>query len=345
MDKIHIINAMFGRKLGGIEQSFVDYCMVLKNLGYKVTALTYPEAPINKKLLELNINIVSVRNLGQHDVFAKSYLKKILKQSSPDAIITHGNRAINLLKFAKNKLNIPLIGVTHNYKLKHIHNVDYVFATTEDLKTKTIEKGFDENYIHIIPNMVKLPSITKKFEEYQDPVVIGAMGRLIDIKGYDYFLKALSLLKHKKFKFKAKLAGDGEDLEKLKQLAKDLDILDDVEFLGWVEDKDKFFNQIDIFCMTSTTEAFGMALVDAFSYGKIVITTNAQGPKQIVTDNHDAIIVIKNNETQISEAIRKVSKDIDLSKKLSQNAMQTASNYSFEKVGKTIDLFFSKSFN
>lgn len=334
---MHIINAMFGRKLGGIEQSFVDYCLCLKTLGYKVTALTYPKAPINKQLAKLNINIVSVKNIGQYDVFAKSYLKKMLKQASADAIIAHGNRAINLLEFSKKKFNIPLIAVTHNYKLKHIHKADYIFATTSDLKQKVLNLKFEESKIFTIPNMVQLPQNISSFKEFNDPLVIGTMGRLIDIKGYDYFIKALAILKNKNINFKVKMAGDGEELDNLKQLAEELNLTDKIDFLGWVDDKQAFFSSIDIFCMTSLTEAFGIALVEAFSYGKLVITSDAQGPAQIATNLKDAIIIPKENSSAISDAIIQLASDINLCSDFSQNALKKSKEYSFENVSKILD--------
>ncbi|MCE3233398.1 MAG: glycosyltransferase family 1 protein [Rickettsiaceae bacterium] len=332
---MHIINVMFSRGLGGIEQSFVDYCEAIKAQGNKVTAIIHPKAAIRQQLVPLGINIVNVGNIGHWDFFAKSYIKKILKQANPDAVIAHGNRAIRLLSPAK-KLRIPLISVTHNYNIQYLIGLDAVFATTQDLHKKVLAAGQNENVIYDIPNMIRLRE-TKTIKPFGNPVVIGTMGRFVKKKGFDIFILAIAELKQKNILVKAIIGGGGEEESALRNLCNQLNLNDVVEFRGWVSDKAEFFENIDIFCLPSLHEPFGIILLEAFMYGKPVVTSDSEGPSEIVTNQKDALVVAKGDAVAMAEAVIKLignEKPVD---ELSAAALQTVKNYDINTVGAKID--------
>ena len=149
---MHIVNVMFGKNLGGIEQSLIDYCEALKMEGHKVTAVISKKAKIKPYLLPLGVNIIEIKNFSSWDFLAKDYIKKIFAQFAPDAIILHGNRAASLMRNVK----FTKIGVTHNYSLKRLVGLDAVLATTGDLKEKIIEAGQPEDKVFTLPNMVRV---------------------------------------------------------------------------------------------------------------------------------------------------------------------------------------------
>ncbi|MDA0781532.1 MAG: glycosyltransferase family 4 protein [Rickettsiales bacterium] len=333
---MHVVNAMFSRGLGGIEQAFIDYCTCLKNQGCKVTAIIHPNAQVRPALVGLQVNIVNVKNKGIFDFLAKSYLKKILKQIKPDVIIVHGNRAAILLRSPAQKLKLPIVGVTHNYSLKRQIGFSAMFATTEDLKSTLISMGQKEDTIYKIPNMIKMPSSEVAISEFKVPVVIGTMGRFVQKKGFDFFVRSLSELKDRAVDFKAVIGGTGEEEPILKKLVKDLHLDDRVQFLGWVENKSKFFNNIDIFVLPSIHEPFGIILLEAFARGKAVITTDSEGPAEIATQKKDAIIVEKGDSRMIASAVEKLLNDRALARKLAENAYKTAQKYESEVIGRKI---------
>jgi glycosyltransferase involved in cell wall biosynthesis len=333
---MHIVNIMFSRGLGGIEQSFIDYCDSIKLHGHKVTAIIYPESAIKQLLLGKGINVIGVKNLGVWDIFAKSYLKKILKQIKADAIISHGNRAICLAKPPAKSIACPIIGVTHNYSIKHLIDLDGVFATTFDLRQKVLAAGRAERTVFQIPNMIRLPEAEAKTNDLHTPPVVGTMGRFVKKKGFDVFLKSIALLKYEGIDMKAIIGGSGEEEANLKELAKSLRIEDVVTFSGWVKNKAELFDNIDIFCLPSLHEPFGIILLEAFASGIPVITSDSEGPSEIATHDYDAMIVPKNNEAVMAEAIKNLLKNNQNMKKIAQNAQKTVKNYAIENVGKKI---------
>jgi glycosyltransferase involved in cell wall biosynthesis len=334
---MHIINAMFSRGLGGIEQSFIDYCEAIKGQGNKVTAIIHPDAAVRSKLQLLGINIINVKNCGPWDIFAKLYIKKILKQTRPDAVILHGNRALQLIKSTAQSISIPVVGVTHNYSLERQIGVDAVFATTEDLRKKIIQSGHAEKAVYIIPNMVKLPPKQNAAKPFHTPPVIGTMGRFVKKKGFDIFLQAIKKLKEEGIEVKAIIGGTGEEETALKELGKSLGVDDRVEFTGWVNNKIELFDNIDIFCLPSLHEPFGIILLEAFMSVTPVITTNSEGPSEIATDNKDSLIIQKGDNDALAKAIQTLISDQNFAHKLALEALETVKNYDMASVGKKIN--------
>jgi glycosyltransferase involved in cell wall biosynthesis len=332
---MHIINVMFSRGLGGIEQSFVDYCEAVKSQGHKVSAIIHPKATIRAALLPLGINIINVKNLGPWDIFAKIYIKKILKQTRPDAIILHGNKALKLTKAAAESIAIPLIGVTHNYNIRRQIGLDAIFATTEDLKQAIITAGQKQNTVYKIPNMIRVTN-QPAAKPFNTPPVIGTMGRFVKKKGFDTFLHAIAKLKQDGIAVKAILGGDGEEAATLKELSENLGITDIIEFRGWIKNKSELFDNIDIFCLPSLHEPFGIILLEAFMAGTPVITTNSEGPSEIATNNKHALVIAKGDCDAMAAAIRTLITNQPLANKLAQGAFETVKEYDIKSVGERI---------
>src|SRR5271170_3493516 len=112
---MRIVNAMFGRGRGGLEQVFLDYCEALLAAGHEAVALIHPEAAIRPALERRRIAFQAIANRNAWDPIATLRLRSWLNHVTPDATLAHGNRAISLLHLAGAR---PLIGVAANYTLK-----------------------------------------------------------------------------------------------------------------------------------------------------------------------------------------------------------------------------------
>ena len=104
----------------------------------------------------------------------------------------------------------------------------------------------------------------------------GFIGRLTRKKGIHFFIQALGKLRQKGVTFKAAIAGDGEEADSLKAMAKKSDI----DFIGFLSDQEKldFFNQVRICVFPSCKfkgdiEGLPVALLEALLFGKIIIAS------------------------------------------------------------------------
>jgi glycosyltransferase involved in cell wall biosynthesis len=289
--QIKIINVMLGRGLGGIEQAAIDYAEGLQAAKGDVLCITAPDAAINHQIIARDYALTHLAHHGSWDIFAARRLSQIISRFGAEVILTHGNRALQLAHKA-NKQRIPLLAVSHNYHLQHLGLADAVLCITQHMvqEVRTAHPKFTtENSFHI-PNMLPY---TRKYQprQFHAPVRIGTMGRMIQKKGFSVWLKALARLKEQGIQFEGWIAGDGEERAELEQLSTKLALDKQVKFLGWVEKKETFFEGIDIFCIPSLEEPFGIVTIEAMHAGLPVVASRTVGSCEILTSPEIGVLV------------------------------------------------------
>lgn len=326
-----ILNIMLSRDLGGIQQAFMDYSQALKSSGLQVINVISYGAKITS-----DSSFYKVVNLGVVDFISVMQLRKIIANECPDLIIAHGNRAMTFLSKIHNK-NAPTIGVAHNYKVKWLKTCDYVFALTENLSDYLITQGIKKDRIKLVSNMIHLDSRPVRRALEREVPVIGTMGRFVKKKGFDIFLTALSLLKARGIKFKAIIGGGGEEEKSLKGLSDKLALSKHVSFIGWVEDKKQFFDAIDIFCLPSTHEPFGIILLEAMKYGVPIVSTASEGPSEIISDEYSGLLCSIFSASDMADKLEQMLAGGEKRNNMVNNAyLSLVQNYDIKVVGKIL---------
>lgn len=339
-----IINAMFAKGIGGIEQAFVDYTKALALAGYEVICIIQPKAKIAENLQSVQqqfpdkIEVKEIPNLGWWDIFAKFCLRCVVRKTGAQIIVSHGNRPTTLLKLASRRCKVPLVAVAHNYKVKPLLKADHILSITQDLKDFIIQEGFDESNIHIIPNMIDIDGAkTVKYDNFSNPPVIGVIARFVKKKGVDVFLNACAALKSSGIEFQAVIAGNGAEAENLQSLRDELLLNDNVKFIGWVEDKQKFYDNIDIFCLPSHHEPFGIVILEAMKYCKPIVSTASEGPKEIIEHEKSGVLVEIGHAGELAMALKRVIEEKDFAKKIAEEGhKKLIDKYSVKEVSKLL---------
>ncbi|WP_208346657.1 glycosyltransferase family 4 protein, partial [Aetokthonos hydrillicola] len=115
----------------------------------------------------------------------------------------------------------------------------------------------------------------KQLQLSNDVFVVGFVGRLhCAMKGTDDFLRIIALLPPN---FWGLVVGSGADSEQLKQLAKMLNISERVVFTGSIEKTITAYHAMDIFCLTSYWEPFGLVVGEAMACRVPVVALSCTG--------------------------------------------------------------------
>lgn len=309
-----ILNLMLGKKRGGLEQAALDYAQGLAHAGIPALTVHAPTAWIDAPLVNAALPHETLTVRGNWDILAAWQLRALARRSNATAILCHGNRAVAIaLKALKGR--IPVIAVAHNYSTRRFTKADACFAVTAHVKEHLATTGATN--ITVIPNVVRLPAEVMR-PGFRTPPVIGSMGRFVAIKGFKTYIEALSLLRARGVAFRAVLGGDGEEAEALSELITRYGLQDQVSLTGWVSNKPAFFESLDIFVLPSLKEAFGLALVEAMSYQLPVISTDANGPREIIHHEVDGLIVPRKDPEKLADAIARLIAAPALAEKLGQ---------------------------
>jgi len=338
-----ILHALFTRVRGGLEQAFVNDTQAFHTLGHRVTAVVHPDAPYRSDLKPFTAGELAVAPKGFYDVFSIARVRMHLRKTRPDLIIAHNGRAITLMAYAAWGLGIPVVGVTHSYKATHVLRAHRLVVLSQHMHAHFKASGVRKP-LHIIPNLMHLPPKPAR-KPYGTPVCVGAMGRLSPEKGFDDLLHALKLLRERGLEFTARLGGEGPDAEKLKQRAGELGLADRVEWLGWVKDKEAFFNSIDVFCIPSHQESLPMVMIEGMIHCAPIITTDALLPSGVVADGDNCLIAPHRQPRQLADALERVLRDEALAVSLREAAWQTVQHYEFTTVSQQWKAFFESISN
>jgi glycosyltransferase involved in cell wall biosynthesis len=295
-----IVNIILTSQNGGAEQVFVDYSAILKKLGHDVLAIVNVDAPYAENVSNLGIEVKKIKNsFGYHDYFAIKNIQKILQEFDADAVIAHVGRSIALSRKATRKIKnkkVLLVAVNHSMNAKRSVGADLILSVNKEIFYKTIELGQAESASFVVPNAIDLSdaitTASKVNLQEKETIVIGGIGRLDKGKSFDLSIRAIAELeKISNKKFILKIAGSGEQEPYLKGLAKDLNLENKIEFLGWIKNKKEFFESIDILCMPSQNETFGLVLLEAIKFRKPIISTKTDGAKEILRHEIDGLLI------------------------------------------------------
>jgi glycosyltransferase involved in cell wall biosynthesis len=289
---------MMSKDLGGIQQAFIDYHDALSMQKHEVINITSIFAAVNDKIHAHH----KLPNFSSWCLMARVYFWYLAQKHKPDLIICHGNRAISFASALRNK-NIPIIGISHNYSYKHLRKCDYVLTLTQKLKSHLIKQNFAPEKLLDISNMTRVAQ-TFKPKPYQSPIRVGSFGRFVHKKGFHILLEAISLLKTEGKEIKLLLGGDGPEKENLAKLAQKLSLEQNVTFYGWVDNKKNFFDQIDLFCLPSLDEPFGIILLEAMDYSAPIIATRSGGPEEIIEDKVDGLLAEIDSSRDLAAKIK-----------------------------------------
>lgn len=270
--------------------------------------------------------------------FFKSF--HLINKIKPDIIHTHSADLKFLISFAAKKNSIPLIhtchGISFPYKKEHsffkrklnlfalknfsnkiiaLNQVDNEF-----LKNKKINSSFIPNGVNKITSKNKIGKSNK--------IKFLFVGRLEKQKGLIYLIKAFQFMKTKPVELN--IIGSGSQKNKLKKLVKELKIKN-INFLGKqsYQKTNYFYNTNDVFILPSIWEGMPITILEAWSHGLPVITTNICGMKSFC-NKQNSIIIEPKNISALTQAINKITTNKKLRNELKKEGLKTIQNYSWK---------------
>jgi glycosyltransferase involved in cell wall biosynthesis len=345
--------------LGGTEKVILQLCRNFNSEFNKIVVCSIGglhEEEL-KKLGIKHYKINDIENKNPINIL-KTFLtlKKIIKNEKIDIIHTHHRMAAFYTSILKKIMNFKFIHTVHNTFLdkkvltkislstaniiavgKKVKENLYDFYKLNSEKIEVIYNGIEKDTNEI----VEVPEI-KKYKE-QGYFIVGNVGRLSEQKGMEFYIKAIPNILKNNDKVMFFIVGDGEDKNKLEKLVNDLNIKDNIIFLGYRNDVTNVIKQLDVVVLSSLWEGLPLTPIEAFSVGKTVIGTNVDGTPEIIRNEYNGILIESKEPIQIAEAILKLFNSKDTIKKYEQNAFKTFDNkFNLKKFNENYEQFYLK---
>jgi glycosyltransferase involved in cell wall biosynthesis len=323
-----VVNIMLGWRRGGLERAGVHYHLALAARGYQVITIGHRRGWLRTQIAQA-AEFVPLTPFSDYDFLAQLALRRTIRSLNPRLLIAHGNRA---MRYARRLSGMKRIGVFHNFQFKPFHaDLDGGIAVSQAVY-RAARQRLPQLAFEVVPNLVEFAPPQPR-PARSEPIMLGALGRLHSDKALDVLLHALCEPRLANRNWRLKLAGEGEDERKLRRLTERLHLSDRVQFLGWYDDPNVFFQEIDILCMPSRQESFGLVLIEALAQAVPVVTSNAPGPAEIAAAGDNALVVPIDDAAALAGAIETLIDNEDLGLNLGRRGQANVrTRYSFEVV-------------
>jgi len=197
-------------------------------------------------------------------------------------IVTEHRGAID--NFLQNRYLRPQIKQTYR-------QAERIIAVSEFTRKQIQKAGFDNLPVEIIPNGIQIQNFLMSTQK-SEPSNLVYIGNLIPTKGIQLLIKALAELKQEGINFQLDIIGDGKYKNVLQRLSKDLNLQNNIHFLGikTPEEICNLLSSYDILVQPSLLESFSIVLIEAMAAGLPVIATRCGGPEFIVTEQTGILV-------------------------------------------------------
>ena len=242
------------------------------------------ELALSTKMVEVvrkySLEVLHVHYAIPH-AYAAYMAKQMLKEKGLDVrVVTtlHGT-------------DITLVGSHPTYKSAvefSINNSDVVTAVSNNLKETTNKLFNITKDIKVIYNFIDAKKYDNAQKEECKRIALAQPHERIfthvsnfrPVKRVEDVVKIFSEVR-KEIPAKLLMIGEGPERAKAEKLVKELNIIDDVFFLGNSTEVAKILCYTDVFLLPSQTESFGLAALEAMAAGSAVISTNTGGLPEV----------------------------------------------------------------
>ena len=191
-------------------------------------------------------------------------------------------------------------------------------------KISVVYNGIDA---HKYDSNFDIKEYKRKLNLQHDIPTVGFIGRLVKLKGVNYFLEAAATVVRRGKRVQFVVVGDGPLKERLIKQAKDLRINQHVHFIGFREDIPQILSVIDILVVPSLWEGLPLTILEAMFAGKPIIATRVGGIPEAIEDKQTGILVEPRDCNALSKGVLECLEDPGNRKELGGKAKHRALQY------------------
>ena len=277
--------------------------------GHKIHFITYSQPTrldfLNENLFyhEVDFRSYPLFDFPPYELALASTMVSVVKNEKLDLLhvhyaIPHASAAYMAKQILKTHgITIPFITTLHGTDITlvgkdasyepvvtfSINQSDGVTAVSEHLRKETYASFQITNGIEVIPNFIDLEKFKKqKKEHFKKAICPNGEALVVHTSNFRKVKRVQDVIRvfanlHNEIPSKLLMIGDGPERSKAEGMCRDLNITDDVRFLGKLEAVEEVLSVADLFLMLSEKESFGLAALEAMACEVPVISTNAGG--------------------------------------------------------------------
>lgn len=319
---------------GGAETVFIDLATRLPAEKYRAVVLIRGKGWVYEELCRRGVKPLLMETKGSFNWRYLAGLAGLIRREGVDLIQSHllgSNVYCSLAGLLTRK---PVVATFHgavdigqNERFKGLKfgainkGAGCIVAVSNNLRSDIISRTpLHGAHATVIYNGIdtqdfqrqKSSALRRRFGWADNDIIVGSLGNIRSAKGYDSLLQAASMLHHHMPPVRFVIAGQGKPgglYEKLLRMREELGLQECVQFVGFVDDPADFLSNLDLFLLSSTSEGFSIATIQAMASNLPVIVTRSGGPEEIVTHGENGWMVPAGNPEVLAKAVETLVDD------------------------------------
>ena len=346
-----ILHAIDTTGPGGAETVFLDLVEKLTLEGYNNYAIIKGSGWVEDQLKRRDVRYYIVKPRGFLSIKYYIELWKLIRKNN--TCLVHAHLLGSTLTYSILSIfsRVPVIATLHgrvdvnpNERFVAIKNrimkfgVSKLIAVSQDLANFIVERGlFHKDNIQVIYNGIdelrygkrETKELRRSLKITDDAILVGSLGNVRPAKSYDVLITAAAnLINEKKQNIHFVIAGHKkiELMKPLEDLITQYEITDRIHFIGFHEDTAGFLGQLDFFALSSSSEGFSIATIEAMATGLPVVVTRCGGPQEILEDGITGFLVAVNNPQELANQLLYITEHATAVEQIAKSGKEHARN-------------------
>ena len=359
MKVIHLIS---GGDSGGAKTHVLS---LLQNLNKTITAqlVCFRDGPFADEARAMGIPTMIC---GGNNVFrVRRQLTDYIHQGGYELIHCHGCRATMSGALLRKTTGLPVVTTVHSdYRLDYmgrplshltfgtinayaLRQLDYRIGVSDAMVDLLISRGFPADRFYAIYNGIDFTPAPPQGDRLSylrslgadvdaDSVVVGIAARLNPVKDMSTLIQGFAAGYKKCPRLRLVIAGDGEEREKLGNLARELGVEKQVTFAGWISGgMDRFYAALDINALPSLSETFPYALTEGARFHLATVATAVGGIPYLIDSSVNGFLIPPGDWQALGEHLAALGNDDALRRDMGEKLYEKASTQF--SIQKTVD--------
>ena len=359
---IRIAFIVHGMQTGGIERSVTRVIKGLNRESYEAIVICLDRSGPAANWLTDDIPVFEIKKRRGNDLLAIRRLANLLRHQEIDIVQSHNWGTLIETAVARKIAGVghhihaergTVLGqvVAHGWKHRIrsaamkavLKTVDRVMSNSYAVAQRVESRcGYAAERITVIPNGVEgFPDCDQQLAKSEirnqlgikaDAVIVGSVGRLEHVKGYDILIDAFGRISDENAQLI--LIGDGSEKESLKNLVKRRSIENRVHFVGHQNDVSNWLSALDVYVNSSRSEGMSQSIVEAMSIGLPIVATDVGDAKRMLLRDSKSpgLICDPNEPSTMTQAIQNLIADSTLRNELGRNSLACHRNHYTESI-------------
>ena len=356
MKVIHLIS---GGDSGGAKTHVLS---LLQNLNKTITAqlVCFRDGPFAEEARAMGIPTMICG--GNNIPHLRRELADYIREGGYQLIHCHGSRANMIGALLRKPTGLPVVSTVHSdYKLDYmgrpfarltfgainamaLRRLDYRIGVSDAMVDLLISRGFPPDRFYAIYNGIDFTPAPPQGDRLaylrnlgadvdENSVVVGIAARLNPVKDMSTLVRGFALAHEACPRLRLVIAGDGEEREKLGELAKELGVEKEVTFAGWISGgMDRFYSALDINALTSLSETFPYALTEGARFHLATVATAVGGIPYLIDQDVSGYLFAPGDAETLGKRLAALGNDDALRRDMGEKLYEKASrDFSIQK--------------